>query len=77
MLIIKLDCLIFLKMACKQSCMPHDEQLDFLKEHVALGRTSWYIKVDYNHPHKFASKLRGFPFALLNNTVGHLWDTKI
>ena len=29
------------------------------------------VHVEYNDPHKFASKLRGFPFTLLTNTVGH------
>ena len=31
------------------------------------------LKVEYNDPHKikFASKLRGFPFTVRTNTVGH------
>ena len=29
------------------------------------------LKVEYNDPHKFASKLPGFPFTLRTNTVGH------
>ena len=35
------------------------------------------VKVKYNDPHKFAFKLRGFPFAVRTNTVGHLWESKI
>ena len=35
------------------------------------------LKVKYNDPHKFASKLRGFPFTLQTNTVGHLFESKI
>ena len=31
------------------------------------------LKVEYNDPHKFASKLGGFPFTLRTNTVGHLY----
>ena len=30
------------------------------------------FKVEYNDPHKFASQLRGFPFTVRTNTVGHL-----
>ena len=39
---------------------------------------SWkdVLKVEYNYPHKFASKSRGFPFTVLTNTVGHLWESK-
>ena len=54
-----------------------------LKEHVALDQSSWSLKsicnrlVEYNDPHKFASKLRGFPITLRTNTVGHLWESKI
>ena len=33
------------------------------------------LKVEYNDPHKFASKLRGFPFTGRTNTVGHLWES--
>ena len=62
-----------------------------LKEHVALDRSSWSIKsvfnkmhmgrkdvlkVEYNDPHKFASKLRCFPFTVRTNTVGLLWESK-
>ena len=32
------------------------------------------LKVEYNDPHKFASKLPGFLFTVQTNTVGHLWD---
>ena len=35
------------------------------------------LKVEHNDPHKFASKLRGFPFTVRTNTVGHLWESKI
>ena len=36
------------------------------------------LKVEYNDPHKFASKLHGFPFTLrTKNTVGHLWESNI
>ena len=31
------------------------------------------LKVEYNDPHKFAAKLRGFPFTVQTYTVGHLW----
>ena len=63
-----------------------------LKEHVALDRTNWSIKsvcqpfvygwkdvlkVEYNDPDKFASKLRGFPFTLQTHTVGYLWESNI
>ena len=34
------------------------------------------VKVEYNDPHKHASKLHGFPFTLSTNTVGHLWESK-
>ena len=30
------------------------------------------LKVEYNDPHKFASKLRGFPFTERTNTIGHM-----
>ena len=33
------------------------------------------LKVEYTDPHKFASKLRGFPFTVRTNTVGHKWPT--
>ena len=29
------------------------------------------FKVEYNDPHKFAPKLRGFPFTVRTNTLGH------
>ena len=29
------------------------------------------LKVKYNDPEKLASELRGFPFTLRTNTVGH------
>ena len=35
------------------------------------------VKVEYNDPHKFASKLSGFLFTVQTNTVGHLWESKI
>ena len=31
------------------------------------------LKVEYNDPRKFASKLNGFPFALRTNMVDYLW----
>ena len=34
------------------------------------------LKVEYNDPHKYASVLHGFPFALRTNTVDHLWESK-
>ena len=34
------------------------------------------FKVEYNDPHKYHSKLRGFPFTSSTNTVGHLWESK-
>ena len=34
------------------------------------------MKVEYNDVHKYALKLRGFPFTLQTNTVSHLWDSK-
>ena len=33
------------------------------------------IKLEYNIPHKHTSKLHGFSFTLLTNTVGHLWKS--
>ena len=29
------------------------------------------VKVEYNDPHKHASKLHGFPFTSSTNKVGH------
>ena len=61
------------------------QYVDFpLSLYVALDRSSWSLKsvikdelkVEYNDPHKFASKLRSFPFMLRTNTVGHLWESK-
>ena len=34
------------------------------------------LKVEYNDPHKFASKSRGFPSTVRTNTVGHSWEFK-
>ena len=34
------------------------------------------LKVEYNGPHTFASKLRGFPFTVQTNTVSYLWESK-
>ena len=34
------------------------------------------LKVEYNDLHKYASKLRGFPFTLRTKTVGILWSHK-
>ena len=34
------------------------------------------LKVEYNDPHKHASKLHAFPFALQTNTVGHFMESK-
>ena len=34
-----------------------------------MGRDD--VKVKYNDPHKYASKLRGFLFTSSTNTVGH------
>ena len=35
-----------------------------------------FLKVEYNGPHTFASKLRGFPFTVQTNTVSYLWESK-
>ena len=35
------------------------------------------LKVENNDPHKFASKLLGFLFALRTNAAGHFWESKI
>ena len=34
------------------------------------------VKVEYHDPHKFAWKLRGFPFTVRTNTFGHYGSQK-
>ena len=34
-----------------------------------------FLKVEYNDPHKHATKLHGFPFTPSTNMVGHLFDS--
>jgi hypothetical protein len=65
------------------------DKLQTIKGTYALDRMSWSIKsvcnpgwkdvlkVEYNDPHKMASKLRGFPVTVQTNTVGHLWEANI
>ena len=33
------------------------------------------LKVEYNDPHKYHSKLHGFPSTSSNITSGHLWES--
>ena len=42
-----------------------------------VGKTFYILEVEYNDPHKFAAKLRGFSFTVRTNTVGRLWESNI
>ena len=48
------------------------------ENHLLLNAHGWkdVLKVEYNDPHKHASKLHAFPFALQTNTVGHFMESK-
>ena len=65
-----------------------------LKEHVALDRSTWslkivcnrllymhmirkiFFKVKYNDPHKYHSKLRGFPFTSSTRSIVNFMGVK-
>ena len=64
--------ILFFKLVCifRLQSLEMKMRLMTLKEHVALDWTilnayGWkdVLKVEYNDPHKFASKLRGFPYS--------------